>query len=444
MKKFLSNKQRDQMEAKQDSHNIYFSLTLGSSHTSLVAVRLEQKSSFYESEFHRFQDMASPRIQILGASRLSNNGAIKKGIVSSIDALSSSILEVIDEVERQTGLHIENVMACIPCMSAQFDNHTENYLVKNVEIRQADVQKINNSVFNLKAPPGFEYMHAIPGSYTVDGKSEINNPVGMRGSQISLNFYRVYMPQADLHNIARSCYNAGVRVQRFVYEPLAAAEGALTEDEKEFGCVSISIGTYLTHVVVYLNRVPVFSKEFNLGSHHITKDLAIGLRTTQAEAERIKKDVGRAFQNSTKDIFEKIDIRGVDGLEYHTVTRQDVIQIIEPRVQEILETVYLELKKTKLLSKATKGVILSGGGALLNGISIATEKIYGHHARIGHPIAISGSTEGLKSPLWSAPIGAFSDLFKPLRENQFSYKFGDEFTFSKFATKLLQRFRVNP
>ena len=428
------------MEANQDSNNIHFSLTLGSSHTSLVAVRIEQKLSPYEKEFSRLHErFHESQIQILGATRLSNNGALKKGIVSSIDALSTSILEVTDEVERQTGLHIDNVITCTPCMSAQFDNHTENYLVKNIEIRQSDIEKINNAVFNLKAPPGFDYIHAIPGFYSVDGKNEIHNPVGMRGNQIALNFHRVCMPQADLHNIARSCYNAGIRVQKFVYEPLAAAEGSLTEDEKEFGCISISIGTYLTHIVVYLNGVPVFSKELNLGSHHITKDLAIGLRTTQAEAERIKKEVGRAFQNPAKDVFEKIDICGVDSSEIHTVTKQDVIQIIEPRVHEILETVYLELKKTKLLSKATKGVILSGGGALLNGISIATEKIYGHHARIGHPISISGSTEGLKSPIWSASIGAFSDLFKPLRENHFAYKFGDEFTLSKFATKLWQR-----
>ena len=429
------------MEANQDSHNIHFSLTLGSSHTSLVAAHIEPKSLTYENGFSNYQESSVPRIQILGATRLANNAAIKKGIVSSIDALSTSILEAIDEVERQTGLHIEKVITCIPCMSAQFDNYTENYLVKNIEIRQTDLKKMNNLVFNLKAPTGFDYIHTLPGLYSVDGKNEINNPVGMRGSQIALNFHRICMPQADLHNIARSCYNTGVRVQKFVYEPLAAAEGTLTEDEKEFGCVSISIGTYLTHVVVYLNHFPIFSKEFQLGSHHITKDLAIGLRTTQAEAERIKKEFGRAFQMPTKDIFEKIDIRSADGTGFHTVNKQDVIQIIEPRVHEILETVHIELKKARLLSKATKGVILSGGGALLNGISIAAEKAYGHHARIGHPISISGSTEGLKSPLWSTSIGAFSNLFQPLRKNHFAYKFEDEYTLSKLATKLWQRFK---
>ncbi len=429
------------MEAKQDSHHIHFSLTLGSSHTSLVAAYIEPEFEQQENEIYRFQESKTPRMQILGSTRLTHNGAIKKGIVSSIEALTNSILEATDEVERQTGLNIENVITCIPCMSAQFDNHTENYIVKNAEIRHSDLERMNNSISNLKAPAGFDYIHTLSGLYSVDGKVEIHNPVGMRGNQITLNSHRIFMPQSDLHNIARSCYNAGIRVQNFIYEPLAAAEGVLTKDEKEFGCISISIGTYLIHVAVYLNHIPVYTKEFPIGSHHITKDLAIGLRTTQAEAERVKKELGKAIQNATKDVREKIDIRGVDGSEIRTITKQDITQIIEPRVNEILDTIYIELKKTRLLSKATKGVILSGGGSLLNGISIAAEKIYGHHARIGYPISILGSTEGLKSPVWAAQIGAFSNLFKPLRENNFAFHYEEESYLTKFATKLWQRFK---
>ncbi len=429
------------MEAKQDPSPIQFSLTLGSSHTSLVAARLEGGEQQYENNYSHFYEHSAPRIHILGATRLANNGAIKKGVVSSMEALSASILEATDEVERQTGLEVQNVIACIPCLSAQFDNHTENYNVKNSEIRHHDLEKMVNSLFNLKAPPGFDFVHAIPGLYCVDGKGEINNPVGMRGSDMSLNFHRVMMPQADLHNIARSCYNSGLRVQNFIYEPLAAAEGALTHDEKEFGCVSISIGTYSTHVAVYLNHIPVFSKEFNVGSHHITKDLSIGLRTTQSEAERVKKELGKSLRHSAKEAHEKIEIRGIDGAQTHTVTKHEIIQIIEPRVHEILETVCVELKKQRLLAKSTKGVVLSGGGALLNGMTISAEKIFGNHTRIGHPISILGSTEGIKSPLWSAPIGAFSPLFKPIRENEFAYDFGESSKLAKFVTKLWQNVR---
>jgi cell division protein FtsA len=430
------------METNQDSKNIQFSLTLGSSHTSLVAALLESNDKQYSSNYdsHNYNSNKS-KIQILGAARLPHTGVIKKGIVSSIEALSSSILEVTDEVERQTGLNVENVITCIPCINAQYENYTEKYLVKNTEIKLSDIEKINNIVLNLKGPQGYDYIHTLPGYYSVDGKSEINNPIGMRGSHIELNFHRVLLPQTDLHNIARSCYNSGLKVKKFIYEPLAAAEGAVTEDEKEFGCVSISIGTYLTHIVVYLNKVPIFSKELNLGAFHITKDLAIGLRTTQAEAERIKREFGRSFQNPSKDIFDKIDICGVDGTEIHTVTKQEIIQIIEPRINEILETVLIELKKTKLLSKTTKGIILSGGGSLLNGISITTEKIYGLQARIGYPLSISGSVEGLKSPIWTTSIGAFSNSFNYFDGNECNYDFKENFKISKLATKLWQKVR---
>ena len=427
------------MQEKNENHSIEFSLTLGSSHISLVAAHKEEKHINTEKPSLWDNNKLTPRYQILGASRISHNGVLKKGVVSSIESLSHSILEVVDEVERQTGLNIENVITCLPCVDAIFDNHKENYTVKNTEIRRTDIEKIHQSVFNMKPPQGFETIHAIPASYCVDGKNEIKNPIGMKGNLITLDFHRIFIPNTDLHNIGRSCYQAGLHVDKFIYEPLAAAEGALTEDEKEFGCVSISMGTYLTHVVVYLNHFPVYSKEFQLGSHHITKDLAIGLKTTQIEAERIKKEMGRTFINSPKDLFDKINLLGIDGLDIHTVTRQDVFQIIEPRIHEILETIFLELKKTKLIAKTSKGIILTGGGALLSGISITAEKIFGLQSRIGYPLEISGSTEGLKSPLWVSQIGAFSDLFNPMSEKQFDYQFGNDFNFSHLATKFWQK-----
>ena len=427
------------METKQDSKNILYSLSLGSSHTSLVAAHCIDRANKFQNELFSKDSINWQKINILGATRLPNNGAIKKGIASSIENLSHSIIEAVDEVERQTGLNIDKVITCLPCLHAQFENHTENYNTKHSEIRISDIDKINTSVLNQKAPLNTDYIHTIPATYSLDGNTDIKNPVGMMGSEISLNFHRIYAPQADLFNIARACYQSGLEVERFVYEPLAAAEGALTEDEKEFGTISISIGNYMTHVCVYLNHFPIYSKEFNIGSHYITKDLAIGLRTTQIEAERIKKEYGRSYTNFGSDILERIEIHGIDRSEIKSVTRMEIVQIIEPRINEILETIHIELKRLKLVQKATKGIVLSGGGALLNGISISAEKIFKHHARIAYPMFISGAIEGLKSPLWTSQMGSFSDLFCQLNNNQFKYKFSSQSLFSQYITKFWQQ-----
>ncbi|WGL61439.1 cell division protein FtsA [Pigmentibacter sp. JX0631] len=423
--------------------NICISLSLGSTHTGLIAASYESKIAFnsQNSDALMLGERELPRIQILGAARLNNNGAIKKGVVSSIEALTSSILEAIDEVERQSGIEIESVRVCIAGSAAQFDNHIESCHIKGEEIKAADLERVSAAVRNQKPPMGYEFIHMIPSSYSVDGKHGIQNPIGMQGSQLSIMHHRVFYPQADLHNIVRSCNNAGIRVQSFAFEPLAAAEGVLTKDEKEFGCISLSIGAHLTHACVYLGNIPVYSKEYPIGSHHITKDLSIGLRTTQAEAERVKKELGKAIEFSAKDKNEKIEICSIDGNHTRFVTRKEINQIIEPRVREILNTIYFDLKRSKLITKTSKGIVLSGGGALLSGMALATEEVFSLHARVGLPVNITGVIEGLKSPIWASGVGTLSPLFASIHGEQNSFQIEETKKIGSFATKIWHKLK---
>ncbi|MGY3803140.1 cell division protein FtsA [Pigmentibacter ruber] len=423
--------------------NICISLSLGSTHTGLIAASYESKYAFNSQNSDALMpgERELPRIQILGAARLNNNGAIKKGVVSSIEALTSSILEAIDEVERQSGIEIDSVRVCIAGSAAQFDNHIETCQIKGDEIKAADLERVSAAVRNQKPPMGYEFIHMIPSSYSVDGKHGIQNPIGMQGTQLSIMHHRVFYPQADLHNIVRSCNNAGIRVQSFAFEPLAAAEGVLTKDEKEFGCISLSIGAHLTHACVYLGNIPVYSKEYPIGSHHITKDLSIGLRTTQAEAERVKKELGKAIEFSAKDKNEKIEICSIDGNHTRYVTRKEINQIIEPRVREILNTIYFDLKRSKLITKTSKGIVLSGGGALLSGMALATEEVFSLHARVGLPVNITGVVEGLKSPIWASGVGTLSPLFASIHGEQNSFQIEETKKIGSFATKIWHKLK---
>lgn len=421
--------------------NICISLSLGSTHTSLIAASYENKPPLAQQDDHFQNDKDSSRIQILGAARINNNGSIKKGVVSSIDAVTASILETIDEVERQSGVEIDSIRACIAGTAAQFDNHVETCSIKGEEIRASDLERVSTAVRNQKPPMGYDFIHMIPSSYSVDGKHGIQNPIGMQGTSLSIMHHRVFYPQADLHNIVRACNNAGIRVQSFAFEPLAAAEGVLTKDEKEFGCISLSIGAHLTHAAVYLGNIPVYSKEYPIGSHHITKDLSIGLRTTQAEAERVKKELGKAIEFSTKDANEKIEICSIDGNTSRFVTRKEINQIIEPRVREILNTIYTDLRRSKLITKTSKGIVLSGGGALLSGMALATEEIFSLHARVGMPINITGATEGLKSPIWASSVGTLSTLFATIHGENSAFQIEESKRIGSFATKIWHKLK---
>jgi cell division protein FtsA len=335
---------------------------------------------------------------------------MKRGTMVSLDAVTFAIQEALDEVERQTGLDVESVRVSVGSAFATCDNHTEELPIKSNEVRATEIEKLSALVRAHKAPSGFDYIHNLHGHYMLDGKSGIQNPLGMWGDLLSAVYHRVLFPQSDLHNIIKACNQSGLRVQTVAMESLTSAESVLNADEKELGSVCINIGSTLTHVSIFANGAPIYCKDYPIGSNHITKDLSVGLRTTQSEAERIKREFGQAYYNPQSS-SEVVEILTVDPKVSRTVTRGEILNIIDPRVKEIFQTVSADLRKHKLTCYLLKSVVLCGGGASLNGMCVVAEDHFNLYTRIGSPLMLSGLTEGLKNPLSVSAVGLLSPLF---------------------------------
>ena len=401
------------MKAPQDKKFIA-GIDIGSTHTTVVVgqnepvdSKIDAQNADKEKKSHHF--IPAPKFNLLGMARASNSGMRRGGMVN-LDAVTTSLLEALDEIERQTGVDVESVRVSVANTAALSDNYTESISVRNNEVKAADLEKLSSTVRGQKPPQGNDFIHLIPGQFILDGKSGILNPLGMYGTSLASIYHRVTFPQADLHNIIRACNNAGLRVQSVAYEGLSASQAVLDEDEKELGVCCISMGASLTHVAVYSGGLPVFSKDYPIGSHHITKDLAIGLRTTQTEAERVKRDYGQALYNPM-EASEQLEVSSTDSTVLRLINKGQVSHIIEPRVREILSTVHADLKRVKLLGFITKGLVLTGGGSLLNGVCLVAEDVFGLQTRIGHPLGVGGVLEGIRSPNTSAAVGLLSPLF---------------------------------
>ena len=162
---------------------------------------------------------------------------------------------------------------------------------------------------------------------------------------------------------------------------------------------------------MYASGTPIFSKDFPFGSHHITKDIAIGLRITQTEAERIKRDFAQAYFNP-QDANENFTVQTAEHLGgTRQFTRGQLMHIVEPRVREVFGFIHNELKKLKVTQFVSKGVVLTGGGSLLPGICWVAEDVFGVSARVGYPLNLTGVTEGLRSPVCTSAIGLLSPMF---------------------------------
>lgn len=360
-----------------------------------------------DSSFGRHSDRS---FHILAAAQAPHNG-MRRGTMVDLESITQSIQDVVDEVERQSGLELASCRVSFASIAAVSENFTESLALKSTEVRASDKEKLLGLAKARSLQSGFEQIATLTGHYIVDGKPGIVNPLGMYGNSLGGLYHRISAPEAELQNIIRAVNQAGLHVETIGFESLAAAESVLDSDEREMGSVCINFGSHLTHVVVYSSGTPIFSKDFPFGAHHITKDIAIGLRTTQTEAERIKRDFAQAFFNA-QDAHESFTVQTAEHLGGNRqFTRGQLMHIVEPRVREIFGFIHSELKKIKVTQFITKGVVLTGGGSLMPGLCWIAEDIFGVSARVGYPLNLTGVTEGLRSPLCTTSIGLLSPLF---------------------------------
>lgn len=372
--------------------------------------------AFGEEEGSEQARHSSRSFHILAAAEASHNG-IRRGSMVDLESIAQSIREVVDEVERQSGLELDQVRVSLSSTNAVSENFTESLALKGSDVRESDRDKLLLMAKAHGVQPGLEQISTLTGHFIVDGRPGITNPVGMFGNSLGGLFHRIAVPEGDLQNIIRAVNKAGLHVESVGFESLAAAEAVLDSDEREMGSVCINFGAHLTHVVVYSSGTPIFSKDFPFGSHHITKDIAIGLRITQTEAERIKRDFAQAYFNP-QDAHETFSVQTAEHLGgARQFTRGQLMHIVEPRVREILSFIHTELRKLKVTQFISKGVVLTGGGSLLPGLCWVAEEVFGVSARVGYPLNLTGVTEGLRSPVCTSTIGLLSPLFQSEEED---------------------------
>lgn len=413
------------MNVQLEQPDFQVGLNVGSSQTRMIVGRAAVENNDLLTGFshhggYAFADEESPTqghhstraYHIFGAANSPHNG-IRRGTIVDLESITASIREAVDDLERQTGLEISTVRLGFASVQAISENFTESLALKSTEVKAIDVERLGQVAKNHSLKAGFEQITTMTGHYIVDGRPGIINPTGMYGNSLGALYHRVSAPEPEIQNLIRAVNQAGLLVESIGYECLSTAESVLDSDEREMGSVCINMGAHLTHVVVYSSGVPIFTRDFPFGAHHITKDIAIGLRTTQTEAEQIKKDFAHAYFNPADagEIFKLNTAEHLGGVR--EFSRGQLMQIVEPRVREIFNYIHTELKRLKVTQFISKGIVLTGGGSLMPGVCWIAEDIFGVSARVGYPLNLTGVTEGLKSPLCTSSVGLLSPLFCP-------------------------------
>lgn len=323
--------------------------------------------------------------QILGAVEVESQGIVK-GVVTDIDEATTAISNCLEEAEKMIGHPIESVWVAISGGSilSQVSKGVVAIARTSGEIQEDDLVRALNAAEMVAAPPNYENLHTLVQSYMVDNQVGIKDPVGMTGIRLEAESTLIMALSSQIKNLEKCIYRAGVSIDDIVLGSLAAAEGILNQKQRELGVILIDIGGPTTKLAVFEEGNFIHAAILPIGAGHITADIAIGLRTSLEVAEQVKLEYGQIAASGIPK-KEMIMLSEFDDSEEESVPRRHVIEIIDARMEEILDKVDQELRKVKRSGRLPAGAVLVGGGSKLSGIVDAAKKNLRLPVSLGYP-----------------------------------------------------------
>lgn len=350
------------------------------------------------------------KVEILGVGKSKSLG-VHRGVVNNITQTIQSIQQAVEEAKTVSGKDIEEVVVGIAGQHIRSLQHSDYITRSNPQdvISADDIERLIQQVYKLVMLPGEEIIHVLPQEYKVDGQAEIKEPIGMYGGRLEANFHVVVGQVSSIKNIGRCVKSAGLIMGNITLEPLASSDAVLTNEEKEAGVALIDIGGGTTDLAIFKDGIIRHTAVIPFGGNVITEDIKEGCSIIEKQAELLKIKFGSSWPGENRD-SEIVSIPGLRGREPKEISLKTLSKIINARVVEIIEQVYLEIKnyghddqKKKLIG----GVVITGGGSQLKHLKQLVEYITGMDTRIGYPSEhLAGDTENNEtSPILSTAVG---------------------------------------
>lgn len=342
-------------------------------------------------------------VDIIGIGSHPSTG-LRKGVVINIDATINSIKKAVEEAELMAGCEVNSVFAGIAGGHIKGFNSHGIVAVKEKEVRPSDLARVVDAARAVAIPMDREVIHVVPQDYIIDDQDGIKDPVGMSGVRLEAKVHIVTGSVTSAQNIVKCANSCGLDVADIVLEQLASANAVLSEDEKELGVAVVDIGGGTTDIAIFCGGALVHTAVLAVGGNHITNDIAVGLRTPMAEAERIKQRYGCAM-TSRVDETETIEVPSVGGRPPRVLSRHILSEIIEPRCEEIFAFVAREIRNSGYEELIASGVVITGGTTILEHMPELAEEVLGLPVRRGLPKGVGGLVDVVRNPKFATGVG---------------------------------------
>jgi cell division protein FtsA len=377
-------------------------------------------------------------IEITGLGVTESRG-IRSGSVVNLEAAVTSIRKAIEEAELTAGVEIDDVY--LGLSGSQIKGFNSRGVVavagRTREISRDDVRRALETARAVSLPVGREILHVLPQDFVVDDQEGITAPVGMTGSRLEVNVHIVTGSSASMQNIVTCVNRAGVNVRESVLEQLAASEAVLTDDEKQLGVALLDVGAGTTDLAIYEKGCLWHTAVVAFGGDHFTNDIAVGLRMPIPEAEKLKRKSGCALSAMVGD-DESMEVASVGGRPPRLMARRILSEVLQPRAEEVFHSVWDELHRADYEKSLNSGLVLTGGGANLDGMVEIAEQIFDLPVRRGEPQGIGGLADHISNPSFATAVGLLRWAGRQRAQEQ---QPGGRGPFGWFANRVVNAFK---
>ncbi|HCL30027.1 MAG TPA: cell division protein FtsA [Candidatus Latescibacteria bacterium] len=343
-------------------------------------------------------------LRIIGVGTAQSDG-LRRGVVVDVGKTVQSIARAVGEAQTASGVEVHTVYTGIAGEHIGSLDSSGAVAVggKRHEIGLDDRERVIAAARTVAIPFDREVLHVLPQQFVVDDQNGIRDPVGMFGVRLGADVHIVTGAVTSVQNVCKSVQRAGLEVADIVLEPLASSRAVLTEDEREMGVCLIDVGGGTSDVALYFQGSVRKTAVIGVGGQSVTSDIAICLRTSWGQAERLKIEHGSALLPEDDAAAETIDLGG--SLPRGQVSRMELSQIIEARMEELFMLVQKQISASSYGDLLSAGIVLTGGGVLVHGADVLAERVFQAPVRVAAPQGTPGIGEAVASPVYSTAVG---------------------------------------
>lgn len=347
------------------------------------------------------------KFNIVAVSSIPASG-FRKGQIINLEQASQTITQSIESAERMAGFQINSAHISVSAPHIESINSQGVVAISNPngEIDINDINRVTEAAKAISLPSGKEIIHIIQRKFTVDGQEGVIDPVGMNGIRLEVEAHLILASSPALKNLKKCFEDIGLKIDSLTYAGLSTADAALTDTERELGVALVDIGGSVTNITIFIEGSPVFSSVIPVGANNVTNDLAIGLRFSIEDAEKIKLRLAKLSESKKFEDEVELSHFDIHSDDKRKISLQTATNgIIKPRLEEIFSLIYNQIESSGFAQLIPAGIVLTGGGAMTVNVKEICNHIIPLPLRVATPPKVGGIVDDIMNPAYTSTIG---------------------------------------